>query len=91
MYEESFNLWLIRISKSNAPKILSNHYFQYGTRNVTSKWDKDYVKLKDEPFFATLKPRMQNRVADKLFENIYEKFESFFENTETGFRRAIAH
>ena len=91
MFEENFNLWLIRLNKANKIKILGNDYFSYGASSIKSKWDRDYTSLKNNEFFLNLRPRMQYLLADRLFDSVYKTYSSFFEGTEAGFRRAIVH
>lgn len=32
MYEEEFNIWLIRLNKANKTKLMRNDYFTYGAK-----------------------------------------------------------
>ncbi|CAI2372725.1 unnamed protein product [Moneuplotes crassus] len=91
MYEEEFNLWLIRLNKAKNSKIMRNEYFTYGARCVTSKWDKDFCELKNNEFFSNLKPRIQKETSDQLFSSVYDTYDGFFKGTDKGFMRAIVH
>jgi hypothetical protein len=88
-YEEEFNLWLIRLNKSNKTKMLKNDYFTFGGNALISRWDKDFFNLKYNEYFSTIKPRLQNILSDYLFANMYTQFSSFFESTEVGFKRSM--
>lgn len=91
MYEEEFNLWLIRLNKANTANMMRNDYFTFGARWVTSQWDKDFCELKNNEFFSNLKPRIQKEVSDQLFSTIYHTYDGFFKGTDKGFMRAIVH
>jgi len=89
LYEKDINLWLIKLSKLNKNKALNSEYFIQSVGFLLNLWDKDYSKLQNDELFMQLKPRLQNQIYDRMFENAYNHFKYFFKDLEYGFRREI--
>ncbi|CAI2369324.1 unnamed protein product [Moneuplotes crassus] len=89
--EENQNIWLMKLGRSNKDKILSRHYYDQANSFFSNYWSMDYTTLKNNEFYIQLKPRLQIEVDNICFEEIYERFEGFFKDTDDGFRREICH
>lgn len=89
IYENDINLWLIRLNKSNNVKTLNSVYFTHSVQFLMNLWDKDYTKLQTDELFLQLKPQLQKRISDHLFENTYTTFRYFFKGLDEGFRREL--
>ncbi|CAI2363314.1 unnamed protein product [Moneuplotes crassus] len=89
--DEQNNLWLIRLARANASKVLTNDYYEHILSFFTTYWNLDYYLLRENEFFNQLKPRLQKEVANICFEPVYNRFEGFFSGLEESFKREIVH
>ena len=88
---EQYNMWQMRLGRANKDKTLSSDYYDQINQFFAFYWKLDYHKLKHNELFNQLKPRLQNQVADICFENVYNKFDGFFSDTEHNFMRDVVH
>ena len=89
LYEKNMNLWLIKLNKANKDVTMTSDYFLDSGKFFMAVWDKDHKKLLNDELFTQLKPRLQTKLSDILYENVYEMFTIFFKDLEKGFRREI--
>ncbi|CAI2371990.1 unnamed protein product [Moneuplotes crassus] len=89
--EEKQNIWLMKLGRSNKDKILSRHYFDHANSFFSNYWSMDFKTLKNHEFYTQLKPQLQIEVDNNCFEEVYDRFEGFFYQTQQGFKREICH
>ena len=91
LHQKNINLWLIKLNKSNKDKTMSSDYFFHSNKYFLNAWDKDHFDLRENEIFLSLKPRLQSKVADLVFMNVYDMFHLFFRDLEVGFRREVVY
>lgn len=89
LYQKDVYLWIVKLAKSNKEKAMAQDYYSQTDDYFMGMWDKDHFKLKSDPIFNQLKPKLQVELMDVIFKNIYSNFHIFFKDLEEGFRREI--